>query len=187
MGRIGLAFRAFFRVLFDKQTNEPVRRALAAADEVRPDADTAAAPEPPPEPEQPPEPKPPATRSDALTVLAALQREARFVDFLKESLDGLSNEQIGAAVRDVHRDCAAVVDRMFALKPVLEDAEGARVDLPAKTGVGRYRLTGNVTDTSSPSGTLVHHGWEAARCDVPEWTGEPDAARIVAPAEVEVA
>ena len=58
-------------------------------------------------------PKPPA-RSEAITLLAALQREARFVDFIQESLAGYTDAQIGAAARDVHRDCGTVLKRMFA-------------------------------------------------------------------------
>jgi hypothetical protein len=44
-------------------------------------------------------------RSEALNLLAAMQREARFVDFIREPLDGYSDAQIGAAARTVHRDC----------------------------------------------------------------------------------
>jgi hypothetical protein len=50
----------------------------------------------------------PRPRSEALTLLATLQREARFVDFIKESLEGYSDAQIGAVARDVHRDCGKV-------------------------------------------------------------------------------
>ena len=57
-------------------------------------------------------------RSDAINLLAALQREARFVDFIKEPIAGYSDAQIGAAVRDVHRDCGALLERLFGLKPI---------------------------------------------------------------------
>ena len=56
-------------------------------------------------------------------MLATLQREARFVDFVKESLEGYADAQIGAVARDVHRDCGAVLERLFALRPVLADQE----------------------------------------------------------------
>ena len=32
----------------------------------------------------------------------------------------------------------------------------------------------------------AHHGWEAAKCEVPTWSGGKEAALVVAPAEVEV-
>ena len=62
---------------------------------------------------------PPLTtkKLEALTLLAALQREARFVDLVQESLDAYTDAQIGGAARDVLRDCRKTLDRMFALKP----------------------------------------------------------------------
>ena len=110
MRRILLAFRVFFLTLFNAAIAEQVTRALGKGETA------AAAPTPTPQPKQPPAPKPP-TRSEALTLLAALQREARFVDFVQEPLEGYSDAQIGAVVRDVHRDCAAVLNRLFALRP----------------------------------------------------------------------
>jgi hypothetical protein len=47
-------------------------------------------------------------------------------------------------------------------------------------------LTGNVTGDPPFQGKLVHHGWEAARCDLPAWTGSAASAQVVAPAEVEL-
>ena len=37
-----------------------------------------------------------ATRHDALSLLAVLQREARLLDFLKEPVEGYSDAQVGA-------------------------------------------------------------------------------------------
>ena len=129
--------------------------------------------------------KPPA-RSEAITLLGALQREARFVDFIQESLAGYSDAQIGAVVRDVHRDSAAVLDRLFALKPAVPQEEGSEVDVPKGFDAGRLRLTGNVASEPPLSGRLVHPGWEAAKCELPTWTGSKDSARVIAPAEVEI-
>ena len=115
------------------------------------------------------------------------------MDFLKESLSGYEDAQIGAAVRDVHRDCGAVLERLFALRPVDSRAEGGEAEVPAGFDASRIRLSGNVTGSPPFRGKLRHAGWEATRCQVPEWSGPEDAARlakpacwIVAPAEVEV-
>ena len=182
MGRLATATRAFFRSLFDAAAAEQVERALSgqlapALPEPQPVA--APAPVPPPAPAKP-------ARSEALTLLATLQREARFVDFFREQLEGYSDAQIGAAVRDVHRDTAAVLKRLFALRPVSDAGEGAEVSLGDGVDSGRFRLTGNVTGQSNGKGRLVHAGWEAARCEMPIWTGSEAASKIVAPAEVEV-
>jgi hypothetical protein len=137
----------------------------------------------PPKPAAPPKPK----RSEALTLLATLQREARFLDFIEEPIDAYSDAQIGAAVRNVHRDCAAVINRFFAPRPVLNEAEESTVTVPANADAGRYHFTGKVTDKPQGSGKLVHRGWEAAHCELPQWTGSDATARIIAPAEVELA
>ncbi|MGI6416721.1 MAG: DUF2760 domain-containing protein [Thermoguttaceae bacterium] len=172
--RVLLAFRVFFVVLFNRPRAERIAAELEAA----------AAPKLPP-PAQPAVRALPA-RSEAVTLLAALQREARFVDFIMESLDGLPNERIGAAARDVQRACRSVIERMFALEPVLRDEEQSLVEVPPGFDSGKYRLTGNVTGEPPYRGRLMHPGWKAARCDVPKWSGSDEAARVIAPAEVEL-
>jgi hypothetical protein len=183
MGRLWLAIRAFFRTLFDAAVATEVRRALEGPA-------VEAAPAPAPAPAAPPKKESPApkqpVRNDAVALLAALQREARFVDFVQESLDGAADAQIGAVAREVHRGCREVVARLFALKAVVDGDEGSPIDVPAGFDAGRYRLTGNVTGEPPFHGTLAHHGWEATTCNVPQWTGTAAAARIVAPAEVEL-
>ncbi len=125
-------------------------------------------------------------RSEAVTLLAALQREARFVDFIKEPLDGYSDAQIGAAARDVHRDCGKVLDRLFAIRALNDQEEGSALEVPAGFDAGRYRLTGNVAGNPPFRGRLVHHGWEAAEVQLPEWSGTSQSARVIAPIEVEL-
>lgn len=180
MNRIILAVRVFFAVLFSRQQAERVAEALSAEPPAQPALPTEAARGP-----KTPAPKP-APRSDALNLLAALQREGRLVDFLMEPLDGYSDAQIGAAVRDVHRDCAQVIERFFAIRPAAAEAEGASVEVPAGFDPGRYRLLGQVSGPGPFRGRLVHPGWEASRCDLPTWTGAAAAARVIAPIEIEV-
>ncbi len=181
MRRIVIAFRAFFLALFNRQLAEQIDRVLQQRLVEAPAEPTEEAPK------RAPAVKPKTVvRSEAISLLAALQREARFVDFLQEPLAGYSDAQVGAVARDVHRDCAAVVERLFALKPAVAEAEGSQLELPAAFDSGRYRLTGNVAGEPPFRGQVVHHGWEAARCEVPAWSGSADAARVVAPCEVEL-
>ena len=175
MRRILLAFRVFFGVLFRAETAALIEGALQ-----RRELPTA---EPKPQPVARPKA---AARSEAITLLATLQREARFVDFLQEPLAGYSDAQVGAVARDVHRGCAAAVERMFALKPLANDSEGTAIELPAGFDAGRYRLVGNVVGEPPFRGQLVHHGWEAAKCEVPAWSGSEEAVRVVAPSEIEL-
>ena len=118
--------------------------------------------------------------------MAALQREARFIDFIEESLAGYSDAQIGAVARDVHRDCGTVLKRLFELRPAVVQDEGSEMELCAGFDAGRFRLTGNVTGDPPFRGRLVHPGWEATKCQLPTWSGSKDSARVIAPAEVEL-
>jgi hypothetical protein len=126
----------------------------------------------------------PAGRSEAVTLLATLQREGRLIDFLKEPLDGYNDAQVGAAVRDIHRDCSAVLERQFGIRPLVEQPEGSRVEIGVSPDPARYKLTGSAA--SSSVGRLLHHGWQIARCDVPQWTGSRDSSTIISPAEVDL-
>ena len=125
----------------------------------------------------------PAGRSDAVTLLATLQREGRLIDFLKEPLDGYNDAQVGAAVRDIHRDCSAVLERQFGIRPLVEQPEGSQVEIGQSPDPARYKLTGSAG--SSSVGRLLHHGWQIARCDVPQWNGSKDSSTIISPAEVD--
>jgi len=178
MKRVLVAVRAFFCALFSGDAARRIEQALAGVEDdgkaPRPSANKAAS-----------SPAPP-TRSEALTLLATLQREARLIDFFKEPLDGYSDAQIGAAVRDVHRDCRAVLERLFAIEPLVAEEEGAAVEVPAGFEAGKYRLTGNVTGQPPFHGTVTHPGWVATRCDLPSFSGSKSASRVIAPIEVEV-
>jgi hypothetical protein len=178
MSRIFLAIRIFFLTLFNAAVAEKVRQMLGGTQ-------PSAGPLPPPQPKPPAAPKPPA-RSEALTLLAALQREARFIDFIEESLTGYSDAQIGAVARDVHRDCAAVLNRLFEPRPAVAQDEGSQMEVLAGFDAGRIHLTGNVAGDPPFRGRLVHPGWEAAKCELPTWMGSKDSARVIAPAEVEI-
>jgi hypothetical protein len=180
MGRFGLAFKTFFRVLSDDAFAGNVR-ALVEGKKVPESAPALA-----PAPAQAGGPAVAPARSEALTLLAVLQRDARLVDFLKEDISAYSNEQIGAAVRDVHRDASGVLERVFALQPVMTEVEGASVDVPAGSDGARVRLVGNVSGNPPYHGTLRHGGWEATKVQLPEWSGSAASARVVAPSEVEL-
>lgn len=172
-----LGIQALRRVCGDEAFAAEVRRLLSGQP-----AETSA---PLPTPVPVPVPAPAALRHDALSLLAVLQREARLLDFLKEPIEGYADAQIGAAVRSVHKDSAAVVERMFGVAPLQAGAEGGPVEVPAGYDPARYRLVGNVPTQGPLRGKLAHPGWKATRADVPEWTGKADAALVIAPAEVE--
>ncbi|WP_254512906.1 DUF2760 domain-containing protein [Anatilimnocola floriformis] len=181
MGRIGVAFRAFFKALFDRAVADRVDAALAGRE--LPALNTTGSTLP--KEDVPARPAPQPKRSEALTLLAALQREARLLDLVQEPLGDYSDEQIGQAARNVLRDSAGVLQRFFALKRVSNGAEGEKADVPAGYDPARFRLVGNVTGNGPFRGNLTHAGWEATTVNLPAWTGSQNSALVVAPAEVE--
>ncbi|HWL10290.1 MAG TPA: DUF2760 domain-containing protein [Planctomicrobium sp.] len=187
MGRVGLAFRIFFDVLFHAETAEQVRHmkgaSTDAAEQVPASLPAPTAPTPKVEPAKP---KPAPSRSDALTLLETLQREARFLDFVQEDMSAYSNEQVGGAVRDVHRGCQTVLKRLFNLGPAISTPEGSSLTLNGEEPAAQIRLVGNVVDRRPVNGVVVHPGWKAERCDLPTWSGNLDFKTILAPAEVEL-
>ncbi|QDU55942.1 DUF2760 domain-containing protein [Aeoliella mucimassa] len=172
--RIWLAFQTFFKVLFNKEFATDLEQLQLEGP-----------PQPAALPTPTPKPKPPA-RSEAITLLATLQREARFVDMVSESLDAYSDAQIGAAARDVLRDCGQVVERLFALKPMADQEEGQPIEVPAAYDAAQYRLVGSVSGEGPFNGTLQHAGWKATKVELPQWSGDEASALVVAPAEVQV-
>jgi hypothetical protein len=183
--RFLLALRCFFLILFYKRLPEDAATLLPAPE--RPAA------LPPPEAEivtkaeveKPKVDGKAQLQRGAVQLLALLQREGRLLDFLQEEIDGYSDDQIGAAVRDIHRGCKKVLAEHAPLEPVLAGQENASVRVDPGFDPSRIRLTGNVVGEPPFTGTLRHHGWRTARVVLPELTGTTDPT-VVAPAEVEL-
>lgn len=125
-----------------------------------------------------------ARDAGALALLGWLQRSGRFIDFVMEDVDTYSDEQVGAAVRDIHRGCRKVLDEALGLEPILPGDESASVQVPPGFDPVSIQLTGNVRGDPPFSGTLMHHGWRTSKVHVP--VSETLDARILAPAEVEL-
>lgn len=123
--------------------------------------------------------------SPALQLLSILQREGRFVDFVQEDLSGASDADIGAAARVVHEGCRKGLRDYVEFEPIRTEDEGAKIELPEGFDAMRHRVTGNVKGEPPYTGTLAHHGWQAARFSLPKLGGAHDPM-VVAPAEVEL-
>lgn len=120
----------------------------------------------------------------ALALLGWLQRAGRLIDFVMEEIEGYSDEQIGAAVRDIHRGCRKVMDEALGLEPILPGEESARVKVEPGFDPVSIQLTGNVRGDPPFSGTLMHHGWRTTKIHVP--VSETLDPHVLAPAEVEL-
>lgn len=146
----------------------PARQAAPAA------AAPAASPPPPAEPEG----------AAALRLLAVLQQEGRFVDFVNEDLAAYADEQIGAAVRGIHEGCRKALAERVAFEPVLRAAEGETVTLEPGFDAAAIRVTGNVAGEPPFRGVLRHAGWRVVRGNFPARRGQD--LNLIAPAEVEI-
>lgn len=121
----------------------------------------------------------------SLSVLAMLQREGRFIDFLQEDITSFPDADVGAAARVVHEGCRKAVRSHMQLAPVLDKEEGAAVTVEAGFDATRIRLTGNVVGQAPFKGTLKHRGWRVTGVTLPPPPAGTDGT-VLAPAEVEL-
>jgi hypothetical protein len=174
LNRIFLAFRCFFNLLFQGELSSDTLTELNLTRK------TAA-----PAPAAPKPAAPVAKPSDgALQLLGILQRDSRLIDFLMEDISAYEDDQVGAAVRELHDQCRDAVGRYVTLTPVIDGVEGAFTQAPSKDP-NVVKFVGNVPATPPSGGILRHKGWRASKVDLPALAGKQDAA-IIAPAEIEV-
>jgi len=175
LNRIVSAFQAFFALLFTGQLPKDLSASLGLID-------AASLPKPVP----PAPPKPEIKPADgALQLLGMLQRDARALDFFMEDLAPYTDEQIGAAARDVHSSTREVLIRCFAPAPVIDAVEGSHVAAPSGSAAS-VKFIGNVPATGTPSsGLLRHKGWRATATTLPQLNNRQDLA-VLAQAEIEV-
>lgn len=133
-----------------------------------------------------PQPAKPAKPSGVpLRFLALLQRDGRLVDFLLEDIQAYPDAQVGAAVRDIHRKCQAALKQHLDMEPVINQSEGATVEVQIGSDPSAIRLTGNVTGQPPFRGVLQHHGWRVRQIKLAAPPEGQDEMVLMA-AEVEI-
>jgi hypothetical protein len=120
-----------------------------------------------------------------LHMISVLQREGRLLDFFSENLNSYEDQQIGAAVRNIHDNCKNSLNKYLKPIPVIDKNEGDEVLVPNNFDVNSIKLTGNVVKKPPFQGVLRHKGWQVARLELPTLTSGRNP-RIIAPAEVEI-
>lgn len=125
------------------------------------------------------------TPDAALQVLGLLQKEARFIDFIKENISAYSDADIGAAARVVHEGCNKTINEHFSLAPIRNEQEGSNITVPVGFDAAAIRLTGNIVGTAPFTGALVHKGWQVTDVRLPKLT-QGHNPNIVAAAEIEL-
>jgi hypothetical protein len=169
LNRISFAFRSFFSILFGGVWPSDIAQAFGYSKVV---------------PMRPaPAPKPQAGPADgAVQILSILQRDARLIDFLMEDVSGYSDEQVGAAVRDVQEQARKSLQRYLKLQPAIDGVEGTYAKIDA-ADVAAYKLIGKVpANGKAPGGTLRHKGWKVDKVDLPATA----PGSVLAPAEIEI-
>ena len=195
VSRFVLAWICFFRILFGKRLPTDAAKFLPESEQPKqlPEKTADKPADKPAEPKavERPQPKVHAAqhqKEGALALLALLQREGRFIDFLRDPamLDpSTTDADIGAAVRAVHRGCLKVLDQYLALEPVMPQDEEAKVSVPKGFDPSEIRLIGEAKGEAPFRGTLRHKGWRVVEAKLPTLADGIDRT-VIAPAEVEL-
>jgi hypothetical protein len=177
LNRIFLALRCFFGILFQGRLSDSAISALGLSRR------SGAGPAAPAKTAAPAAPSV-KTSDGALQILGILQRDSRLIDFLMEDISAYSDDQVGAAVRELHNQCRDSVARYVTLQPVIDSIEGTFTQAPSKDP-NVVKFIGNVPATPPSGGILRHKGWRAVKVDLPALGAKQDAA-VLAPAEIEI-
>lgn len=176
--RILLAFRSFFAILFAGRLPADIAQEFGFT---------------PPTPQPAAKPAPAAAKpvlqaqpSDgAVQILGILQRDSRLIDFLMEDISAYSDEQVGAAVRNLHDQSRESLTRYLTLAPIIDGVEGSFTKLDSNDP-SAVKLLGNVpVSGKAAGGVLRHKGWRAQRIELPP-IPPTQTTSIIAPAEVEI-
>jgi len=179
LSRIWLSWVIGFRILFDGRFAAKVAQLEGGA--LPPESTAAALPV-----EAPAAPRKevaPVSADAALQLLALLQREGRFVDFVQQELAAFSDADIGAAARVVHEGCRRALRAHARVVSVRSEAEGAALTLERASE--DVKLVGNVAGSAPFRGVLRHRGWRIEGLTLPTVVGVHDP-KLVAPAELEL-
>lgn len=161
--RFGLALEVFSKIRRDAALAERMRDAL----------------------HPPPPPPPPRPSAEPLRLLAVLQRESRLVDFLMENISGATDDQVGAAMKDLQPKAQSALKKHLDLETVLPESEGDTVEVRSGFDPSAVQLLGNVTGKPPFKGTLRHAGWRVKEIKLAK-PPEGQDEFVLAPAEVEL-
>jgi hypothetical protein len=181
--RIGLAFRSFFAILGSGALPEDILQELKLkrADELPPKEEKK---EITPSKEELRK-REAESQARAAQMITIFQRDARLIDFLREDIRPYPDAQVGAAVRSLHESCQQVLNRYLQLEPIINSQEGESVTIQDGFDPSSVKLIGNVTGKPPLKGILRHHGWRAAKIELPALPDNVDQI-VIAPAEVEI-
>jgi uncharacterized protein DUF2760 len=172
--RVAFAFRSWYSILVHARIPDDVARGLGLA-----------LPAPAGRKQTVPL-KPAADSSDrAVQMLALLQRDGRLIDFLEEDVAPYPDEQLGAAVRNIHESCRQVLQKYVTLEPIVSAAEDQPFTVAEGFDAASIKLIGNVMGEPPLRGVVRHRGWRIAQINLPSLPAG-SGRTVIAPAEIEV-
>jgi hypothetical protein len=92
----------------------------------------------------------------ASALLTLMQREARFLDFTQEDISELSDQQVGAVSRLIHRDLKKLVSQYVKLQPVFDAEEGQKVSVGVDRLPYEYQVATD-RDLNAPFSAVLRH------------------------------
>lgn len=128
--------------------------------------------------QKPSEEKRESPKESRLEVLALLQEKGRLVDFFQEEIASYPDADIGSCVRKIHEDCRKTLEDAVALRPVVEEKEGASFTVQPGYDPKAIKIVGNAAGAPPFKGIVRHAGWKA--------TKPGKESFVIYPAEIEV-
>lgn len=123
--------------------------------------------------------------AEALQLLSLLQQRGRLIDFVMQDIAPIPNDQVGAVARFVHQGCRSVLQELFEITPVREEAEGATIELADHPDAEQMRIQGRTREYPTQA-VVLHRGWQTNRVSLPVVTTERRPPYVLAPADVEI-
>ena len=120
----------------------------------------------------------------AVHVLAELQKEGRFMDFIEEDLSEYEDDEIGSSVRSIHEGCKRALEKICERDKIIDQEEESSVRVDRDYDANAIKLTGRVSDMFPLKGQLVHPGWRVKDIRLP--LRSKGLRPVLAPAEVEI-
>ncbi|MBF0339143.1 MAG: DUF2760 domain-containing protein [Nitrospirae bacterium] len=118
-------------------------------------------------------------------VLSVFQKKGRLIDFLQEDISAFDDNQVGHAVRSIHKECKEAMAEYLSIEPIRKESEGTEVTVESGFDPSAIRITGNVSGQPPFKGILRHCGWTLADARLPEQS-ENQNPGVIEPAEIEI-
>ena len=121
----------------------------------------------------------------AKKLLAILQKQARFIDFIHQNLDHYSNNEVANVARNIHSNCQKTLKKYCKFSSIRPEAEEGFVVLEKDFDRSYIHLIGNIGNQQQFEGVLIHKGWQIDEIKLPYSLNKTND-HIIQPAEIEV-